>query len=63
MNRTERFYRIDQLLASGQAVSKQTVLNDLEIPWATLKRDIAYICERLNPPILFDSVERSIPHD
>ena len=62
MNRTERF-RIDQLLASGQAVSKQTLLNDLEISWATLKRDIAFICDRLNPQILFDSVERLTTHD
>ena len=63
MNRTERFYRIDQLLASGQAVSKQTLLNELEISWAKLKRDIADICDRLNPPILFDSVERLTTHD
>ena len=56
MNRTERFHRIDQLLASGQAISKQTLLDDLEISWATLKRDIAYMRDRLNAPILFDSL-------
>jgi predicted DNA-binding transcriptional regulator YafY len=53
MNRTERFYRIDQLLALGQAVSKQTLLDELEMPWTMLKHDIAYIRERLNAPIIF----------
>ena len=51
MNCTERFYRIDQLLASSQAVAKQTLLDELEISWATLKRDIAYMRDRLNAPI------------
>ncbi len=54
MNRTERFYRIDQLLGTGEAVSKQALLKDLEISWATLKRDIAYMRDRLNAPIIFD---------
>ena len=58
MYRTERFYRIDQLLASGQAVSKRTVLDDLEIPWAMLKSDIACMRDRLNVLILFDTVLR-----
>ena len=56
MNRTERFYRIDQLLTSSQAVSQQTLLNDLELAWAILKRDIANIRDRLNALIQFDSV-------
>lgn len=55
MNRTERFYRIDQLLAPGHVISKQALLDDLEISWATLKRDIAYMRDRLNAPIVFDS--------
>ncbi|MDD1620741.1 MAG: WYL domain-containing protein, partial [Methylococcaceae bacterium] len=55
MNRTERLYRIDQLLTSGTAVAKQALLDDLEVSWATLKRDIAYMRDRLNAPITFDS--------
>jgi len=55
MNRTERLYRIDQLLTSRQVVDKQTFLDDLEVSWATLKRDIAYMRERLNAPIIFDT--------
>jgi predicted DNA-binding transcriptional regulator YafY len=55
MNRTERLYRIDQLLASRNVVDKQTLMDDLEVSWATLKRDIAYMRERLNAPIVFDS--------
>ena len=58
MIRTERFNRIDQLLASSRAVSKQTVLDDLEISWAMLKRDIACLRDQLNAPILFDTVLR-----
>ena len=63
MNRTERFYRIDQLLASSQAVAKQTLLDELEISWATLKRDIAYMRDRLNAPILFDSLLKGYRFD
>lgn len=55
MNRTERFYRIDQLLTASRVVSRQSLLDDMEISWATLKRDIAYMRERLNAPIIFDS--------
>jgi Predicted transcriptional regulator len=55
MNRTERLYRIDQLLATHQVVSRETFLDDLEISWATLKRDLGYLRERLNAPIVFDS--------
>ena len=58
MIRTERFNRIYQLLASSRAVSKQTVLDDLEISWAMLKRDISYMRDQLNAPILFDTVLR-----
>jgi predicted DNA-binding transcriptional regulator YafY len=58
MYRTERFYRIDQLLASSRAVSKQTVLDDLEISCAMLKRDIAYMRDQLNAPVIFDTVLR-----
>jgi predicted DNA-binding transcriptional regulator YafY len=63
MNRTERFYRIDQLLSSSQAVAKQTLLDELEISWATLKRDIAYMRDRLNAPILFDSLLKGYRFD
>jgi predicted DNA-binding transcriptional regulator YafY len=55
MNRTERLYRIDQLLHQRGLVSRAELLCDLEISWATLKRDLAYLRDRLNAPIVFDS--------
>jgi predicted DNA-binding transcriptional regulator YafY len=54
MNRTERFYRIDQLLTSGKLLTRQALLDDLGISWATLKRDLAYLKDRFNAPIIFD---------
>jgi predicted DNA-binding transcriptional regulator YafY len=54
MNRTERFYRIDQLLTSRKLLTRQALLDDLGVSWATLKRDLAYLKERFNAPIIFD---------
>jgi predicted DNA-binding transcriptional regulator YafY len=50
----ERMYQIDQMLAGRKAVSRQELLERLEISWATLKRDLAYMKDRLNAPIVFD---------
>jgi predicted DNA-binding transcriptional regulator YafY len=54
MNPMERMYQIDQMLAGRKAVSRQELLERLEISWATLKRDLAYMKDRLNAPIVFD---------
>lgn len=54
MNRSERFHRIDQLLAAHGGMSRQDLLDKLEISWATLKRDLAYLKDRFNAPIIFD---------
>lgn len=55
MNRTERLYRIDQLLHQRKVVPRNDLLEELEISWATLKRDLAYMRDRLNAPIVFDN--------
>jgi len=55
MNRTERLYRIDQLLHQRKVVPRSDLLDELEISWATLKRDLAYMRDRLNAPIVFDN--------
>ena len=55
MNRTERLYRIDQMLATHAVVTRETFLDELEISWATLKRDLGYLRERLNAPIVYDA--------
>ncbi|CAG1021743.1 hypothetical protein MTYM_01225 [Methylococcales bacterium] len=54
MNRTERFYRIDQLLISHKLLTRKQLLDDLGVSWATLKRDLAYLKDRFNAPIIFD---------
>ena len=54
MNRTERFYLIDQLLAGGAALSRQKLMAELEVSLATLKRDLAYMRDRMNAPIIYD---------
>lgn len=54
MNRTERFYRIDQLLAARGILSREALLEELQVSWATLKRDLAYLKDRFNAPIVFD---------
>ena len=41
VNAMERMYQIDQMLAGRKAVSRQELLERLEISWATLKRDLA----------------------
>jgi predicted DNA-binding transcriptional regulator YafY len=54
MSNNERIYRIDQLLNDKKAVSFQTLIDRLEVSPATLKRDLAYMRDRLNAPIVYD---------
>ncbi|MBL8480998.1 MAG: WYL domain-containing protein [Rhodocyclaceae bacterium] len=53
MDRTERFYKIDQLLHERGNVSFELLLETLEVSRATLKRDLAYMRERLHAPIVY----------
>ena len=54
MSAMERIYRIDQLLAGRKAVSRAELQEKLGVSWATLKRDLAYMKDRLHAPIVFD---------
>jgi predicted DNA-binding transcriptional regulator YafY len=54
MDRTERFYRIQQLLRQNRVVPARRFLRDLEISLATFKRDLEYMRSRLNTPIVWD---------
>ncbi len=54
MDRTERFYKIDQLITERRVVSFQTFIDNLEVSPATIKRDLEYLRNRLNAPILWD---------
>ncbi len=54
MSGMERIYQIDQILGARQSVTRQELLERLGVSWATLKRDLAYMRDRLNAPITFD---------
>ena len=51
MDRTERFYKIDNLLQANPVVPVGRFLQELEVSLATFKRDIEYMRDRLNAPI------------
>lgn len=54
MSRTERLYRIEDLLNARKVVSLQIFLDELEVSKATFKRDLEYLRDRLNAPIIWD---------
>jgi predicted DNA-binding transcriptional regulator YafY len=54
MSINERIYHIDQLLRDRKSISFNELMDRLEISKATLKRDLAYMRDRLNAPIIFD---------
>jgi len=54
MDRTERFYRIDQLLRERRVVPIALFLDSLEVSRATFKRDLEYLRDRLHAPIIWD---------
>ena len=54
MDRTERFYRIQQLIQRHRVVPVDRFLAELEISLATFKRDLEYLRSRLNIPIVWD---------
>jgi predicted DNA-binding transcriptional regulator YafY len=53
VDRTERFYRIRRRLLERGALTRREVEEDLEISHATFKRDIEYLRDRLNVPIVW----------
>jgi predicted DNA-binding transcriptional regulator YafY len=54
LDRTERFYLIDRMLRSREAVPFCTMAQRLEVSPATLKRDLEYMRSRLHAPIIYD---------
>ena len=54
MDRTERFYKIDQLIGDRKLVTFAELQDALEVSPATLKRDIQYLRDRLNCPLIWD---------
>ena len=59
MDRTERFYKIDKLLAERKRVTFNEMLDALSVSPATLKRDLEYMRNRLNAPIIWDREDRA----
>jgi predicted DNA-binding transcriptional regulator YafY len=55
MNRLERFYKIDQLLQDRKIVSRDDFLSLLEVSLATFKRDLEYMRDRFNAPVIYDN--------
>jgi predicted DNA-binding transcriptional regulator YafY len=51
MDRTERFYKIDQLLKDSKVVTFARLQDTLGVSPATLKRDLEYMRSRFNAPI------------
>jgi predicted DNA-binding transcriptional regulator YafY len=54
MNRTERFYKIDQMLHDRHVVPIEVFLEELDVSRATFKRDMEYLRDRLHAPIVWD---------
>jgi predicted DNA-binding transcriptional regulator YafY len=54
MDRTERFYKIDQLINERRLVAFKELQGELEVSRATLRRDLGYMRNRLNAPIVWD---------
>jgi predicted DNA-binding transcriptional regulator YafY len=54
VDRTERFYKIDQLLKQGRTVSFLRLAEAVGVSRATLKRDLVYMRDRFNAPIEYD---------
>lgn len=54
MNKTERIFKIEQLIRARRLVSFQELLDELEVSRATLKRDLEYLRSRMKTPIVYD---------
>jgi predicted DNA-binding transcriptional regulator YafY len=54
VDRTERFYKIDQLLSERGVVPFRALQEKLEVSRATIKRDLEYLRNRLHAPIVWD---------
>ena len=63
MDRIERFYKIDQLLSERRAVAMNILEEELGISKSTVKRDLEYMRDRLNAPIIWDRALRGYVFD
>ena len=54
MSKTARVHKIEMLIRNRGHVSFQTLLDELEVSPATLKRDLDYLKDQLGAPIVYD---------
>ena len=54
MAKTERFYKIELLIRNRGSVTFVELMDELGVSRATLKRDLEYLRERLDAPIVYD---------
>lgn len=54
MDRTERLYKIDRMLNDRKIVPINEFLEELEVSLATFKRDLEYLRDRFNAPVVWD---------
>lgn len=57
MTKTARLYKIEMLLRSRGCVSFKSLMDELEVSRATLKRDLEYLRDQLGAPIEYDRFE------
>jgi predicted DNA-binding transcriptional regulator YafY len=55
MDRSERFHKIIRLLKDRRVVSRDAFLEALQVSRATFKRDLEYLRDRMDAPILWDA--------
>jgi predicted DNA-binding transcriptional regulator YafY len=63
MDRTERFYKINQLLRERRSTSLAVIMEHLEVSRATVKRDIEYMRDRMGAPVVWDRSSRGYRYD
>jgi predicted DNA-binding transcriptional regulator YafY len=63
VDRTERFYKIQQLIHRHKVVPARRFRDELEVSPATFKRDLEYLRSRLNIPIVWDREANGYRYD
>jgi len=58
VDRTERFYKIEMMIRTRGCVSMSAMLQEIEVSHATLKRDLLYLRDRMDAPIVYDYFDR-----
>ena len=54
INQLDRIYQLERLLRSRQALGRDSLLQELEISRATLKRYLELLQDRMNVPVVYD---------